>query len=152
MNMTRDEILNMPAGKEMDRLVVDIMEWEQIDKAIHYDVSMGIRWAWQSDGVWKFEPGLAHLWSPSNEIHDAWEVAEKIQRLENEANGIFGLELVSLNNGYAASFADAWGEDEKMPIDEPLDPWYQRPDVKGVAHADTAPLAICRAALLVMES
>jgi hypothetical protein len=58
--MNRDEILRLPAGREMDKLIVPFMRWEQIDKAIHYNASMGIRWADQSDGVWKFEPGRAY--------------------------------------------------------------------------------------------
>lgn len=119
--MTRDEILAMPAGREMDMLMIDVMGGEVIDKAIHFDVSMGIRYAIQDDGVWKFEPGLGWLWSPSTDITAAWQVVEKLK-------GSRGFALYSsVPAGWMANF-----------------------DGMAVASADTAPLSICRAALLAV--
>lgn len=125
--MKRNEILNMPAGKEMDTLIVGIMGWVEIDKAINYRADMGIRWASQFDGVWKFGPGLAYLWQPSMEIHDAWEVVEKLQTSPRSWNIML----------------DGWGDNKKYCVEILGEPVY--------TIADTAPLAICRAALLVRK-
>jgi hypothetical protein len=119
--MTRDEIENMPAGREMDVLMIDVMSGELIDLAIHFDASMGIRYAIQDDGVWKFEPGLAWLWSPSTDITAAWQVVEKLKAIKPILNY------------------------EPHP-----NKWYMRFNGGEFYSADTAPLAICRAALIAV--
>jgi ABA sandwich protein len=126
--LTRDEILNMPAGREMDILMIDIVGGGLIDKAIHYNASMGIRYAIQDDGVWKFQPGLAWLWSTSTEIAAAWEVVDKF----------YSMKLDKYSNGSEWRCYIVGEKDGK--------------NADGNSIADTAPLAICRAALLaVME-
>lgn len=135
--MTREEIMNMPAGREMDRLVVDLMGWEQIDKAIHYRADMGIRWAYQDDGVWKFQPGLAWLWSPSKDIAAAWEVVEKMQENPDPQKRTLHMVVYPYSRTYATFDHGAFLHDEFV-------------EANGEYHT---PLAICRAArLAVMES
>jgi ABA sandwich protein len=125
--LTRDEILNMPAGREMDILMIDIVGGELIDKAIHYDASMGIRYAIQDDGVWRFQPGLAWLWSPSTDIAAAWEVVKKMPD---------GFELRLHQHKL---IREAWQAEFHEPGTENF-----------MVLAATAPLAICRAALLAV--
>jgi hypothetical protein len=126
MAITHEEILNMPAGKEMDVLMIAVLRGELIDKAIHFNSSMGIRYAIQDDGVWKFEPGVAWLWSPSTEILAAWEIVRRFysMRLDKYSNGDeWRCYLVTEKDG-------------------------KNHDATGIA--DTAPLAISRAALLAV--
>jgi hypothetical protein len=134
--MDRNEIMKMPAGKEIDRLLAITMGWPKIDKARDYDARMGIQWSYPSDGVWKFEPGLARLWTPSKEIHDAWEAVEILHnrygcdvsaelRRDIHANKTVG--ICRVQYGKVA---------------------YDNPDLLLYVLAETVPLAICRAVLL----
>lgn len=116
--MTRDEILNMPAGREINRLVAkEVMKWSHDPEVPYYDVV-------KEDGT------IEHVtirWAPSEDIYAAWEVVEHF--------GTFSL-------------ARAWKLDDKE--------WRGYSCWLGVgpegysALAETAPLAICRAALLVV--
>src|SRR5688500_14045184 len=120
--MVKAEILTMPAGIDMDRLIMRLMPWPELDKAINYDARLGTAWANQDDGIWKFEPGLAHLWTPSAEIHDAWDVVEQF----------YSMKLDKYSGG---------GEWRVYLVTQRYDK-----NVDANAIADTAPLAICRAA------
>ena len=105
--MTREEILNMPAGREMDALIAKFVM--KVDSP--HDVC-------------KF----------STDIADAWTVVEKMKSKH------FRIYYKSV----------PFHKDDKEPIG-----WMC--SVSGFEfmpeHADTAPLAICRAALLaVMEA
>ena len=112
--MTRDEILNMPAGREMDALVAkNVMKLEF--------------------PVYEFD-GYKHQYKPkpySTNIAAAWEVVDKI----NSQESLYNFELSKDDKSWMCEW---WSKETQEPI------W---------ATADTAPLAICRAALLaVMES
>ena len=116
--MNPNEVQRMPASIEMDRLIAQKMGWTGIDKAINYNASMGIRYTLQSDGVWKFQPGLAWLLSPSTDIMAVWEVVEKLHDFEINRHHVY----------WICSFKG----------NEPV-------------QGKTAPLAICRAALIAWE-
>jgi len=127
--MSRDEILNMPAGREIDALVAEkVMGWHlATDKdgwkkwVDEYDCFM--RGMKQDDSPFSEDDedfNLLH-WHPSESILWAWEVVEKLAfyQIITKANGA----------GYSARVNSIRCE------------------------APTAPLAICRAALLaVMEN
>jgi len=101
--MTRDEILNMPAGREMDALV---------SKKIF--------------GIPKSEIWL-NVFQPSTSIASAWKVVEKY--------------LFQIHRG-ASGYLCVLMTPEEIEGQDVFE-----------ASADTAPLAICRAALLaVMET
>ena len=127
--MTRNEILNMPAGREMDALVAEkVMGWS--------------RGTYHSDGVdYLRDPeGTSHLNVPqySTDIAAAWQVVEKI-RTKYPVIRISTGDL--MGKYWQCHMADAWRE---VSHEDDSD-WF--------ANAPTAPLAICRAALLaVMDS
>ena len=66
--MTREEILKLEPGPELDRLMAErVMGWE-------YDL---LRDAWFKDG----EGGIwAENWHPSTDIAAAWELIEALRR------------------------------------------------------------------------
>jgi len=80
---------------------------------------------WYTPGMWEFNPARRAApcdWSPSTDIAAAWEVVEKL----DDGNLIFS--LLRYGAGWRVGFMD----DGNM---------------RGSASGDTAPLAICRAAL-----
>jgi NAD dependent epimerase/dehydratase family enzyme len=111
----------MPAGREMDRLIAEkVMNW--------YVSPSGMVDRQHKPGD-IFLNDVCETWEPSTNIAAAWEVAEKLK--------IVVIPL-SDNKGWAAQ------------ADEEFDPdlgWYERP-VEEWVNAETAPLAICRAALI----
>ena len=131
--MTREEILKMPAGSEIELLISDhvlklsTLEWNR-----------------------RFFNNRTKF---STDIAAAWEVVEKINQmitnghltLEDDYNYLT-LEFLGTDSGYAVSFDCIVNDSE----------WYEQGTIekyKYAARADTAPLAICRAALLaVMEA
>jgi hypothetical protein len=115
--MTREEILSMEAGRELDALVaVEVMGWHNDHEVPYYD------WVQESNEVIH----ISKRWSPSSDIGAAWEVVEKMI-----ANGWWNTDI-GFGSGIVVSFDDG--------------------STTHQAKADTAPLAICRAALLaVME-
>jgi len=126
MMPTRDEIENMPADGMTDAAV----------------------WMY----VFKGGTVTGKLPKFSSDISAAWEVAEKINQmitdghltLENDFNYLT-LEFLGYNSGYAVSF-DCIVDDNE---------WYEQGTIekyKYAARAETAPLAICRAALLAVQS
>jgi len=133
--MTRDEILNMPAGREMDALVAEkVMGWIPKDN-LYWKDNEGSFAGWATE----FSEYSVKPFRPSTDIVAAWQVLEHLiatgeQRFE--APALFKYPLAWLCVFYQkhekpGEMAPAW-------ID---------------ANAPTAPLAICRAALLaVMES
>lgn len=102
--MTRDEILAMPAGREMDALI-----WTR---------------------VWNGGTAIGKLPLYSTDIEAAWNIVEKL-----------GLNISQKNlNEFPAGY-----EKSKYMAD---------PELRGkgefwLAWGETAPLAICRAALIV---
>jgi hypothetical protein len=120
--MTRDEILNMPAGKEMDALIAEkVMGWHRHGSSWHDDAGYC---AYNEQETW--EPHF----EPSRKIEDAWEVVEK---LCNET----GCDVVKVCKRDPELLRGEWSCNFGRGFE---------------AFGDTATLAICRAALMaVME-
>lgn len=130
--MTRDEILKLEAGDELDALIAEkVMGWHSVEDKWGYK-------AWY-DAEDRFQCGIHkgdshedsedfHIlhWHPSSSILWAWEVVEK-------ANAFF--------------LEQPQNYDDKT--------WSASISISSYlwdAEADTAPLAICRAALLAVTS
>jgi hypothetical protein len=122
--MTRDEILNMPAGRELDALIAERI-FGLKDGGTHWVNSEGkptFLKVWDSE--WLSEP-----FYPSEDIDFAWYVVEKMQvhgfntRVEVQSQTVCSMWVKNLN----------------IRGPEPV-----------TARAETAPLAICRAALLAV--
>jgi len=105
--MTRNEILNMPAGREMDALIAK----EVFGLDVKHD------WHWQHTTQ-----------AYTTEIGAAWKVVDKLVR--------FSITIESFPKGVLCRF---FGAGQTTAGD-------------AVGWADTAPLAICRAALLAVEA
>lgn len=120
MNLTREEIENMPAGREMDALV-----WMSLNDQ-HPDLSM-CRFV---DGEYQPNSGypFGHISPPrySTGISAAWEVVEKLHLMVRPS--------ILSGNWVAMKFERVYLSGKWEGV--------------GEATADTAPLAICRAALL----
>jgi hypothetical protein len=127
--MTRDEIMKMAAGPEMDKAVVRLMGWKFLLTSRNGKVE---HWE-DGDGDWfgVGESRLTRLWSPSTDIAAAWEVVEKVRTLGFEWS-------FDSNGGSGGVFrwrAIVWVDD--------LSPDFKARDAE-------MPLAICRAALLAV--
>ena len=119
--MTRDEILAAPAGREIDEMVIrDVMKW----KFIHSDDFAHV----YDDGKY----GARISFSPSSDISAAWEVVDKFKQ-EGKWMSVSTF-ISSLEDKWACEFMNDGAKDEFLDCVE----------------ADTAPLAICRAALLTV--
>ena len=124
--MTRDEILAMEAGPELDALVAEkVMGW-QLTSAYQ----LGPAWArdipWGELVLKNAVAYYAHEWGPSTDIAPAWKVVEKMHKE-------YGIDVNGLASG--GFVCTIYGVDGH---------WR--------TYDETAPLAICRAALLaVME-
>jgi len=118
--MTRDEIMAMEAGREMDALVAEkVMGWE-----LRTFKSNGVDF-WHIPGTVRCELDAPKF---STDIGAAWEVVEKM------IGEMWNLSLEYQSAVYWCEFGKTC-----VPGDGEI--------------ADTAPLAICRAALLaVMEA
>jgi len=128
--MTREEILKLEPGSELDRLVAErVMGWqESSDFAIEKETGDLLKIDLSDSifkGLWK--------WSPSTDIAAAWEVVRKM------LDSGWGCEIYSPNNPYALENADKWFV---------VFAKSEQPDFR--ARALFAPLAICRAALLAV--
>lgn len=150
--MTREEILKMEAGREMDILIaVEIMKWREVfdelknpywETDFHYnhDESQSLFRVSRTPGTpgknWETDKNdWVERWSPSTDISAAWEVVEKMI-----GDGYNFSAAQSAANGHHphAIFTNAKDEEDR-------DNEWQ--------FEDTFPLAICRAALLaVMET
>lgn len=104
--MTREEILNMPAGREMDAWIAEIVGW--IIEDFTAISPRGSRWARNAHGDDDWLPYY------STDVLAAWEIIERYTDAVVEKVG---------EHYYVNLFVDS-------------------------AYAETAPLAICRAALL----
>jgi len=125
--MKRDEILNMPAGREMDTIILrDILKYKPVyvqDGSLFGVVGELDCW-YDEDGVF-----VSLGTSPSNDISTAWKVVEKMK--EYELHIMSGCNFKQYPNMlYGAKF--------------------ENKNWSFVALGNTAPLAICRAALLAM--
>jgi hypothetical protein len=116
MDLTRDEILEMEAGEEIDKLVAEkVMGW--------YVSSYGLVDREHKPGD-VFLGDVCECWSPSFSISAAWEVVNKLKE--------------------QSDIVDVWHESWEWHCD--IGSYGDCQTVK----ADTAPLAICRAALLAV--
>lgn len=122
----------MEAGRELDALIAEkVMGW----KIKYNDYGAAPRWV-DSKGdftCWdnSFNTEPAEFFKPSTSIEHAWQVVKKIQAL---SNGHDWFTLNNANGRWQATFkTGAYYE----PIDH--------------VNADTAPHAICLAALKAME-
>ena len=113
--LTRDSVLSMPAGREMDVLVAELVMGWLVKDGCYY--SNGVVTPWMTPEHWGDYQGFR----PSEDIAAAWEVVEKLWETHNYA--------VEGCNG--SQFA-----------------LFQSKDKSFSCHGLTAPLAICRAALL----
>ena len=131
--MNRKEILNMPAGREMDLLVIEEV----------------LKWKFRYSTLFFNEGALDHFvddkgdsrilgFSPSTDISAAWDVVEKMREIDHyicpqiywdDQDGLEPGCWVAEFNRYAKKIND-----------------YRHFE----AVANTAPLAICRAALLTV--
>jgi hypothetical protein len=124
--MTKDEILNMPAGREMDALIAEkLMGYVNGRKCYRYADNSGDWWT-------------THIPHYSTDIEAAWEVLEKMRA---DCSGGGEPDYIMLNcykelepHWYCAKI---WAHHDG-----------DIPEVE--ATAETAPLAICRAALLAI--
>lgn len=124
--MTRDEILNMPAGRKIDALIAEyVMGWKRV-----------IRWSGSdeisclvhpTDG--SYYPDEFQMWS--KDVNSAFEVVENLREKLGTCKFYTVVDPKQGNNIRAI-------------FDPILD------DVNFEASADTVPLAICRAALLAV--
>lgn len=108
--MTRDEILAMPAGRDMDALVGEyVFGWEKGTFPVYEPMK-------SKHGDYMVRP----ISNYSTDISAAWDVVEKLKESS------LWLDLNTSPDGCQVGFADYF------------------------VFADTAPLAICRAALLAV--
>lgn len=140
---TRDEISDMLASRKMDAIIANfVMGWDSVTTLRMVDGEL--------TGIKREEAGIMYVDTVphySTDISAAWEVADRINKMidngelapENDYNYLT-LDCVGYNTGYAASFDCIFDYE-----------WFE--DVTNYKHAargETAPLAICRAALLSM--
>jgi hypothetical protein len=124
MELTRESILAMGAGKALDIWIAGkVMGWE---RGIDFDIDD------YREGVARYEPSSMDVrtFSPSTDISAAWEVVEKLGNLALQAPG-----STDMNENYR-NFK-TWTAD-----------FIYRFHPDSEATGETAPLAICRAALL----
>jgi len=128
--MKPEGIENMPAGPEMDALVAQkVMAWDLSANRIYPNL--------QDDFNCDFRP--LSSFQPSTDIAAGWQVVEQMQSLGYwcQARTPFGPPGSKGCDGCWAGFTPHLTTG-----------WNGRPD--GWTHAETLPLAICRAALLAL--
>jgi len=133
--MTRDEVLAMKPGRELDELVIrhimNIPVVESVD--LFSQEPFPAAW-WVEDEGWyiayeRDEDGLIYMpFNPSEDISAAWEVAEKLQK-----------------QGYVVCI-------ELLPYEETSVGVYEENPAEQIAYAkaQTPAEAICKAALLAV--
>ena len=154
-------------GRELDMLIAEkVMGFQRVEKPyIEEDVDgqvyRGIDVDWFTpEGRWIADPETNTDKIPpySTYIDAAWEVVERVNEYAEQThdrepidwdNLLFQLQLVKWGDSWCAAF-DA-------PRTEHEDDWYALKDFGGegnqqyAARAETAPLAICRAALKAVK-
>ena len=121
---------DMSAGPELDALLAEkVMGWRRFD---NWSQATGMQLPFflvgESGVIVYRHPDLGKSWSPSRNMADAWEVVEKIEKTLN-----FQIDNVGLENKDQRRWRVLFGRSG--------DP------ISVVADADSAPLAIARAAL-----
>lgn len=122
--MKRDDILSMSAGRELDALIIDKLEFE-------LDSLNGM-------GHWVYirQDQDPSLFRPSENIKDAWEVVEKLK--DGYQYFYTGWDYPTAT--YFAQFIEAIATDDEVGV--------ELREINSIA--ETAPIAICRAALLAV--
>jgi hypothetical protein len=151
--MTPEEIDLMPAGREMDALVAEKVFGDIICKSSMWHVRETKDFALEHWTTCKIHGKSGCVAEPrkfSTDISAAWEVVEKIKdQFEEEAQ--FNIVHRSGYNGpkgnWHAGFK-VWMTKERTGLTAD---WHWS-DILGVAEGETAPLAICRAALKAVSS
>ncbi len=131
----------MQAGREMDALVAErVMGWHE--NAYHYWSDSG----WAVERTTDTVQANAQVWSPSTDIAAAWEVVEKVGVIVVPVRDVIDKfpELDELGP------IIAWVADADAMRPHEYAHWFER-DSYDWTKADTAPLAICRAALKCVE-
>lgn len=120
--MTKDEIMYMPAGRGVDVLIAEnVMEWKKVPST---DDPAG--WCWLAPHGSTRASTTESIPRFTTDISAAWDVVEKLKE-----NGVYVI-LCVLENDYQCEL-------DKIKVNE---------RAYDSAIAETAPLAICRAALL----
>jgi hypothetical protein len=118
MTLTREQVLEMGAGIEIDKLVaIHVMGWETRK---YYGSGDGYHEHYIRDGGKYENVHYPDRWQPSNYIDSAWEVVEKMGHFTQLTSDMYHGKLK----------------------------WHCSFSVVDSVDAETAPLAICRAALL----
>jgi hypothetical protein len=137
--MTKDEIMKLE-GRELDAAIAERLfgwKWLEVESSAgglvrifrHPELFVYGAWGPKEEPI-NYYDTLPHY---STDIAAAWLVVEKMQEKRNCLSLTYGI--------FSGDFVFEWKAEFRMV---PKD---------GIAWADTAPLAICRAALLaVMES
>jgi hypothetical protein len=121
---------DMSAGPELDALLAEqVMRWRRFD---NWSQAAGMQQPFflvgESGVVVYRHPDLGKSWSPSKNMADAWDVVERIEKTGN-----FQIDNVGMENKDHRRWRVLFGR-----LGDPI---------SVVADADTAPLAIARAAL-----
>lgn len=128
--MTRDEILNMEAGEKMDVLVAErVMGWHIVSENGYLHWNDADNHFQCGVSIYDFEDAEDFhtlKWHPSESILWAWDVVEKLC-------DISGCDIVKICKRDPELLRGNWSCNLGMGFE---------------AFGDTAPLAICRAALL----
>jgi hypothetical protein len=115
-------------NQEIDNLVAEkVMDWELGNNPLTSMVDTG--WIDSKTGSW------TSRFKPSTNISDAWQVVEKLRKDFDIVN------IVSDSKGYLVQLENEYPNDK---LDEFLDYKFET-EFEG--DADTAPMAICKAAL-----
>lgn len=129
--MTKDEILAMEAGKELDSLVATkVMNWIEKHWESPFGLSKRDSWVDPATGV---TLRRVSAWRPSTDLPTAWWVVEEMSELG------YNMSLLHLSTEL---WPDYWYCDFR-PKSKREPPKYE-----WVDHQETAQLAICKAALL----
>jgi len=130
--MTRDEILALEAGRELDALVAEIMGWTR------YQNKHGLIVMSRPGAI----PSHAHFDQHPNFSTDIAAALEVVEKMTAEGHGYF--ELCKDFGGWwnATFFIVLSNDDERRALG--YGNWKYESD------GNTAPLAICRAALLAV--
>jgi hypothetical protein len=142
--------VELKAGRELDALIAEkVMGWQEITKsAAQLEVGQFYN---RQDGIIIVEyRNRLREFAPSTSIADAWLVVEKLVKerhpcpIENKGEGLgFRLEI-NAESGWSTDQCNVWTA--VFPSTTPCPPHEEMHD-DYKAEADTAPLAICLAAL-----
>lgn len=130
----------MDSDPELDALVAEkVMGWTR--KNPWWLNPDGTSTSWMSVPLDDADPNDRRTFEPSKDIEAAWEVAEKL-----------GLMVVPVDDGEENRIG--WAASKVSVEKEELDPesgGYLEVGTSGWMHAETAPLAICRAAIALVQ-